>query len=226
MYQVIIVEDDKMVAAINRHYVELNPAFSVAGIFSNGRDALQFLEKRSVDLVILDYYMPLMDGREFLRELKGIKQRPNVIMVTAANEMDTVQQLLDSGVIDYLVKPFEYMRFEQALKRFIQKRQMWGESSISMSQEEVDRVLFSGETRRDGRKQLQKGLQEHTLEMIRRYMRENKERSFTSEEIAAQIRLSRVTVRRYLNYLTDIHEIASSVDYQTGGRPSIKYQYL
>lgn len=226
MYQVIIVEDDKMVAAINRHYVELNPAFCVAGIFSNGRDALQFLEKRSVDLVILDYYMPLMDGREFLRELKGMEQRPNVIMVTAANEIDTVQQLLDSGVTDYLVKPFEYMRFEQALKRFIQKRNMWGKSSISMSQDEVDRVLFSGEARHDGRKQLQKGLQEQTLEMIRRYMRENKERSFTSEEIAAQIRLSRVTVRRYLNYLTDIHEIASSVDYQTGGRPSIKYQYL
>lgn len=226
MYKVIIVEDDKMVAAINRHYVEMNPSFCLAGIFFNGWDALQYLKKHIVDLVILDYYMPIMNGQEFLQELKKMEQRPNVIMVTAANEVDTVQRLLDFGVTDYLVKPFEYIRFEQALKRFIRKRNMWGESSISMSQDEVDRVLFSDEAKHDGRKQLQKGLQEHTLETIRLYMRENKEHSFTSEEIAAHIRLSRVTVRRYLNYLTDIHEIASSVDYQTGGRPSIKYQYL
>lgn len=226
MYKVIIVEDDKMVAAINRQYVEMNPAFCVTGIFSNGRDALQYLEKHPVNLVILDYYMPMMDGREFLRELKGMEQRPNVIMVTAANEADTVRDLLDSGVTDYLVKPFDYMRFEQALKRFIRSRDMWGGSSASMSQDEVDRIQFSGEPKRDSGKQLQKGMQEHTLETIRRYMRENKEHSFTSEEIAARVRLSRVTVRRYLNYLTDIHEIASSVDYQTGGRPSIKYQYI
>lgn len=226
MYQVIIVEDDKMVAAINRHYVEMNPAFCVAGIFFNGSDALEYLETHEVDLVILDYYMPVMDGRAFLRELKEMKQSPNVIMVTAANETDTVHHLLDYGVTDYLVKPFEYMRFEQALMRFIRRRNMWGEGSISLNQNEVDRILFSGEVKHDGRKQLQKGLQEHTLETIRRYMKENKEHSFTSEEIAARVRLSRVTVRRYLNYLTDIHEIASSVDYQTGGRPSIKYQYL
>ena len=43
------------------------------------------------------------------------------------------------------------------------------------------------------------------------------------EQIAEQIHLSRITIRRYMNYLVDIGEIVSSIDYKTGGRPSIQY---
>lgn len=225
MYKVVIVEDDKMVAAINRQYVEMNSAFRVVGIFYNGRDGLRYLEQHPADLVILDYYMPLMDGRQFLQGLNQIKHKPDVIMVTAANEAETVRTFLHSGVNDYLVKPFEFIRFEQALQRFIQKRELWGYNSVNLNQKEVDKMLF-GDRKLDGRLHLKKGMHEHTLETIRQYLRENQQCSFTSEEIAAQVSLSRVTVRRYLNYLTETHEIASSVDYKTGGRPSIIYQYL
>lgn len=226
MFKVIIVEDDKMVAVINRQYVEMNQAFRVVGMFHDGRKGLEYVKEHPVDLVILDYYMPMMDGNGFLQELEQVEKRPEVIMVTAANESETVRKLLDSGVTDYLVKPFEYNRFELALQRFIQKRKMWGDSQKALSQEEVDELLFYSEHAGDVGVKMQKGMQEHTLETIRRHMRENKDRSFTSEEIAARVKLSRVTVRRYLNYLVDIHEIASSIDYQTGGRPSIIYQYI
>lgn len=226
MHKVVIVEDDKMVAAINRQYVEMNPAFHVAGIFSNGRDGIDYLRQHSADLVILDYYLPIMDGKEFLWCLEQIENRPEVIMVTAANEVETVRQLFYSRVSDYLVKPFEYARFEQALQRFIRKREMWLDREGNLSQEELDEMMFPGGGQPHGSLRLQKGMQEHTLETIRRYMKEHQDRSFTSEEIAAKVKLSRVTVRRYLNYLAEIHEIASSVDYQTGGRPSIIYQFI
>lgn len=226
MYKVIIVEDDKMVAAINRQYVEMNPAFRVVGMFSNGRDGICYLQQHAADLVILDYYMPMMDGRAFVDGLRQLEHRPEVIMVTAANEAETVRKLFDSGVTDYLVKPFEYRRFELALQRFVQKQGMWQDGERNLSQEELDAMLFAGGKRSDGSGQLLKGMQEHTLETIRCYMKANKECSFTSEAIAAEVKLSRVTVRRYLNYLAETHEIASSVDYQTGGRPSIIYRYL
>lgn len=59
--------------------------------------------------------------------------------------------------------------------------------------------------------------------MIRRFLVEHPEDLFTSEQIAEQIHLSRITIRRYMNYLVDIGEIVSSIDYKTGGRPSIQY---
>ena len=222
----MIVEDDPMVGAINRQYVEMNPQFQVAGIFKNGREGIQYLEKRPVDLVILDYYMPLMNGMEFINEMKNRGYTADVIMVTAANETETVRQLLGAGIVDYLVKPFEYARFERALELFMKRRELLASSGESMSQKDIDSFLGGGSAEKQGNARMQKGLQEHTLETVRQYMRANPEKDFTSEEIAEQVHLSRVTIRRYVNYMLETHEIVSDIDYQTGGRPSIKYRYL
>ena len=62
--------------------------------------------------------------------------------------------------------------------------------------------------------------------MIRRFLAEHPEGLFTSEQIAEHVGLSRITVRRYVNYMVDQGEITSSIDYQTGGRPSIRYLRL
>ena len=96
----------------------------------------------------------------------------------------------------------------------------------NLSQKDIDRLLSSGAVNEAGPTRMQKGLQEHTLETIRQYMKDNRGQSFTSEEIAEQVHLSRVTIRRYVNYMLETHEIASSIDYKTGGRPSIQYRYV
>ena len=226
MYRVVIVEDDPMVATINRQYVSMNPSFHVCGNFRNGKDGLDFIKKKPVDLVILDYYMPLMNGMEFMERLNQFERKPDVIMVTAANETETVKGLLGTGVIDYLVKPFEYARFERALDQFSKKQELLSNVDGNLSQKDIDRLLSSGAVNEAGPTRMQKGLQEHTLETIRQYMKDNRGQSFTSEEIAEQVHLSRVTIRRYVNYMLETHEIASSIDYKTGGRPSIQYRYV
>ena len=63
-YKVLIVEDDPMVSMINEQYVNRNKAFHVVGKCKNGKRALEFLENSDVDLIVLDVYMPLMDGFE------------------------------------------------------------------------------------------------------------------------------------------------------------------
>ena len=118
MYRVIIVEDDPMVAAINRQYIDVTPSFRTDRIFKNGSEALAYLKKADADLIILDYYMPSMNGGEFLDALHAAGKAPAVIMVTSANDTDIVKSLLNRGVIDYLVKPFEYTRFRAALDKF------------------------------------------------------------------------------------------------------------
>lgn len=222
-YRVIIIEDDPMVASINKQYVERNNQLEMIGIFSNGRDALSFLVKNPVHLIILDMYMPIMDGQEFLRQLRTSGNFADVIMVTAANDINSIRSLLTYGLVDYLVKPFEYSRFAAALDKFIQKQNII-EHNRDLSQKKLDEFLtFSKGTEKEILPS--KGLQSKTLDSIRTYLNQHTGQSLTSEQIADAVGLSRVTIRRYMNYLIELKEVSSDIDYNTGGRPSILYHY-
>lgn len=224
MYQVIIIEDDPMVASISRQYVELNKYLKVAGVFSNGQEALKYLKNHSADLAILDVYMPVMDGLELLTEIRKLHKQLDVIMVTAASDAAHVKQLLSLGVIDYLVKPFEYVRFNHALARFMEHQELLNQENFT--QQKLDHLFESSSVSSLQPDALRKGLQEKTLETILTYMKQHETEALTSEKVAEEVHLSRVTVRRYLNYLLDKKEIVSDIDYTTGGRPSIIYRYV
>ena len=119
MYKVLIVEDDPMVAMINEQYISKNKQFSVVGKCKDGKSALEFLEKQEADLVVLDVFMPQMDGFETLRQIRKKQISVDVIMVTAANDRESLEEALHLGIIDYLVKPFTFERFRIALEKFI-----------------------------------------------------------------------------------------------------------
>ena len=225
MYHVIIIEDDPMVAAINKQYIEVTPAFRVERLFKNGAEALPYIQANPVDLVILDYYTPVMNGREFLDALHAAGLTPSVIMVTSANDTDIVRSLVNRGVTDYLVKPFEYTRFKAALDRFMEMKKYLEESHASLDQQAIDRLFTGSDQPTENKPTLAKGLNETTLNMIREYLQNNRDGFFTSEQIAEQIHLSRITIRRYMNYMVDTGELISTIDYKTGGRPSIKYGF-
>ncbi|MDF2887792.1 MAG: hypothetical protein K0R23_2177 [Lacrimispora sp.] len=224
MYQVIIIEDDPMVASINRQYVELNKYLKVTGQFSNGKDALNYLKDHTVDLAIMDVYMPVMDGVELLTEIRRLQKHIDVIMVTAATDASHVKRLLGLGVIDYLVKPFEYVRFNHALARFMEHQELLKQETFS--QEQLDSLFEIASGTASQQEVLRKGLQEKTLDTILSYMKEHPTDALTSETVAEEVHLSRVTVRRYMNYLLDKKQIVSDIDYTTGGRPSIIYRYV
>ena len=97
MYRVMIVEDDPMVASIDKQYVEMDRAFRVVRVCKDGREGLEYLERNAVDLVILDYYTPAMTGMEFVDRLHAAGHSPAVIMVTSANDTQIVQGLLARG---------------------------------------------------------------------------------------------------------------------------------
>lgn len=203
MYSVIIVEDDPMVASINRQYVELEPSFSVKQSFKSGQDALSWLSREEADLIILDYYMPLMTGKEFIDRLHSMGKAPSVIMVTSASDSAIVQELLSRGVLDYLVKPFERSRFRQALSRFAQTRSCL-DGSPELNQAEIDRLLSHMQPSSSFQTELAKGLSETTLNLIRNFLQNRPGEFFSSEQIAEQVFLSRITIRRYVNYMLEM----------------------
>ena len=163
-YQVIIIEDDPMVADIDRQYVEMNRAFRVGQVFRSSADALDLLAggAQPVDLIILDYYTPAMTGLQFVDRLHALGLNPAIIMVTSANEGSIVQALLDRGVMDYLVKPFRCERFQQALERFLErKKSLTG----GVDQQTIDRLIRREEE--SAAPALEKGLNTGTLEWDR-----------------------------------------------------------
>ena len=219
-YKVLIVDDDPMVAMINEQYVCKNKQFKVVGSCRNGQDALTFLEKNPADLVIMDVYMPDMDGLETLKNIRQKKIQTEVIMVTAANDVATLEDTMHLGVIDFLIKPFAYERFQIALEKFISNRNAFRDSPV-LNQSSVDSIITNAQ--KVSGKEYPKGIQEKTLGLIRDYFEKNSG-WLSGEIIAENVGLSSVTIRRYMNFLVGSGEVEESINYETGGRPSMLYK--
>lgn len=220
MYKVLIVEDDPMVAMINEQYIEKNEAFHVVEKTGNGEEALKYLEKNTVDLIIMDVYMPRLSGIETLREIRARNINAAVIMVTAANDGKTFEEAMTLGAIDYLVKPFAYERFNQALIRFKEKESMIHEGK-ALNQHNIDKLLGASEGH--ATHETPKGIQDKTKDTILSCLA-GVDGYLTGDEIAKRTGLSSVTVRRYMNHLTEEGDVTGVMNYETGGRPSMGYK--
>jgi len=220
-YKVLIVEDDPMVSMINEQYVNRNKAFRVVGKCKDGKSALEYLENNTVDLIVLDVYMPLMDGFETLRQIRKNKKSVDIIMVTAANDRASLEEALHLGVVDYLVKPFTYDRFRIALDKYVSHLAALKDFD-TLNQKNIDFIIENSHKKSD--ELYPKGIQEKTMQIILDEMRKNPSRWTTGAEISERIGLTGVTVRRYLNYLTEKGILLSEIDYETGGRPCMMYR--
>lgn len=223
MIHTVIVEDDPMVAQINRQYLQQLGDFQIDGIFANGEEALEHLRTKPVDLAILDVYMPGMGGLELLHRMRAEHIFTPVIMVTAAAEMRTVEEALRLGIVDYLIKPFSFQRFQEGIQRYMVNANLI-RSSTTVNQDVVDQLMGKKRTAARELRDLHKGLNQKTLDHIHQYLRERPGEAQTCEGLSAATGLSKVTIRRYLNYLIETGWVESSIDYETGGRPRVLYR--
>ena len=221
MYRVLIVEDDPMVALINEQYINRSKNFCAVGQCCNGKDALVFLEEHEVDLIVMDVYMPQMDGFETLRQIRNRHISVEAIMVTAANDRDSLDDALQLGVIDYLVKPFTFDRFRIALDKYITQTTALRELE-TLNQKNIDFII--DRARKKAEDIYPKGIQSKTLRMVEEYMENHAGEWLTGDSIAEKISLTSVTVRRYLNYLVETGILTAEMNYETGGRPCMLYK--
>jgi DNA-binding LytR/AlgR family response regulator len=131
MRRVLIIDDEPMAIELLRNYVERIPNLELAGSFRNPLEALAFLQKENVDLLLLDIHMPQLSGLEFYRSLA---QKPRVIFTTAYSEYAVTSYELEAS--DYLVKPITFERFLQACNKVCQEVPA-GPSEPGIQSEEV-----------------------------------------------------------------------------------------
>lgn len=220
--RVCIVEDDPMVAELNRRYVSRVPDFVCAGVTHSAKEALHFLSSHQIDLLLLDIYMPDTDGLAFLSVLRKSHMQTDVIVLTAARDVRTVEESLRLGAIDYLVKPFEFERLQAALEVYRRRRNV-AHSTESLSQEQIDRFIFN----RDIAVDAPKGLDRDTLQMCMRTLQSfTLGQEVTADEFAHRLGVSRVTARRYLEYLAANDYLARGHQYGAVGRPVRVYRLV
>lgn len=221
-YRVLIIEDDFRVADINRQFIEQADGFAVAGICHTASEALAFLEQqeRLPDLVLLDAYIPDVKGLELLWELRRRFRTLDIVMVTAAKEVETIQEALRGGVFDYLIKPIESARMMQMLKRFRDERALMGQHT-ELEQSLLDRALIRNESPQVEGGRLPKGIDPLTLDKVRGGL--DAHVAQTASSLAQQTGVSRSTARRYLEFLVAQGEVKAELDYGEVGRPERRY---
>ena len=216
--RILIIEDDPMVAHIHKHYLNELKNFDIVEVIDNGLAGYEYLKENSnkIDLVILDVHMPKMSGLEMLKRLRDEGNKVSVIPITAINDNRTISEFLNLGVIDYLVKPFTQERFNQAVFRCELKYKAFENQKLSQS--DIDQMF---NTKND--LNLPKGLQEKTLTYILEKLTDYKKELVDVEDISKITNLSKVSLRKYLDYLTENNTIEKKIDYGTVGRPKYKY---
>lgn len=221
MVDVLIVEDDPMVAEINRGYLERTPGFRLAGIASDSATAREHLNGSGISLVLLDITMPGMDGLSFLREIRDSRPGVDVIMVTASNSSPDVQTALRLGIADYIVKPFTFERFQAALTSYLDAARLFRDADY-LSQELLDKGIL----RKSGMsQQMPKGIDGKTLDMIRDTITKS-EQEYKTGDLVLLTGLSRVSIKKYLDYLESTSCICRSLVYPPIGRPYSVYRWV
>ena len=224
--EVLIVEDDLRIAEIQKLFIEKIEGFQTIGIASSYVEAKSFIEIMQPDLLLLDMYFPDMNGLDILKEIKQQSKQMDVIMITAAKEIEKVQEAIKIGIFDYIIKPVAFERFKQSLLRYQEyynKLSELGKGNFPVTQQQVDKLLRK-EMNDKEREQtsLPKGIDRMTLEKVMVVLG-NTSPGLTAEIVAKEIGVSRTTARRYLEHLMSEEKIEADLTYGTVGRPERVY---
>ncbi len=216
MLNILIVEDDPMVAQINQQFIKKIDDQTSVDIVSNVKEAIKHIENKEIDLLLLDIYMPEENGLTFLKYIREQGYKIDAILITAATDVEEIQTAFRYGAVDYLIKPFDFERFQQSLLRYKKGLTFFNKTS-SINQTDIDAEFLNKEVvDRDSELKLPKGVTEATLQVIIDKMKYFEENEFSTDDISKRVNISRVSVRKYLKFLMDIEVLEESLNYGIG----------
>ncbi|MDD6795939.1 MAG: sporulation transcription factor Spo0A, partial [Clostridiaceae bacterium] len=130
---VLIADDNKEFCSILNDYFLNQRDIVVTGIANDGREALQLIEERKPDLVVLDIIMPHLDGLGVLERLNSmnLEKFPRIIVLSAVGQDKITQQAITLGADYYVVKPFDMDIFTKRIREMFST----GESNLAANRE-------------------------------------------------------------------------------------------
>jgi len=219
--KVLIIEDDLGIAEIHRRNLMKIEGFEAIGIATSKTEAETLLEVLAPDLVLLDLYLPDGNGLDILRDLRQQAHACDVILITADREVETLQQAMRGGVVDYLLKPVVFSRLQEALHKYLKQKNKFG-SIDDLDQSMVDSMIFNASNGAMQGARLPKGIDKVTLDKVRTLFDE--QAKITADKAGEMIGASRTTARRYLEHLITAGELQADLHYGTVGRPERTYK--
>jgi len=219
--RILIVEDDPMVRTINKGFLKkINSAFEVHEA-ENIEKAKTLVSSMDFHLVLLDVYLGADHGPLLLSWIREQGLDVDVILITADNSAETVEHAFRYGSIDYLIKPFTFERFNEAVSKALHRRSQLS-SKEPFNQEHIDSMI-KNQMQSAGKTQ-DKGINQMTYELILHALK-NSDRQMTAREIGEMTDLARVTVRRYLEYMVEEGIATEMQSYGKVGRPQKVYAF-
>jgi response regulator of citrate/malate metabolism len=226
MIKVLIVEDDPMVREINEKFLKKVDGFILNNSVNSIQKAKDVILEGNLDLVLLDVFFPLGKGTDLLKWIRQENLKCDVILITADRNTETVEEAFRYGAVDYLVKPFIFNRFKEALLQFKSRKNSF-ENVDNIEQSIIDKYTI-----KDNNHVLEydenigeiKGFNQYTYENVMGGIASRGDDCFTYDEIAINIGVSRITARRYLDYLEKENKLIVEMEYGKVGRPKNKYR--
>ena len=119
---ILLVDDEEMVVTSIKSFLTLETDYEVVA-FTSPKEALEFVRKTKVDVVISDYLMPDIDGIEFLGQVKDIQPQATRILLTGyADKENAIKAINDVGLYQYIEKPWENDDLRLIIRNGLEKR--------------------------------------------------------------------------------------------------------
>ncbi len=229
--RVLVVEDEPIAAAAHAAYVGRLDGFTLAGSAPDGQSALRLMTEfaaagRPVELVLLDMNLPDLHGLDIARRMRAAGFLADIIAITAVRDLAIVRGAVATGVVQYLIKPFTFATFEDKLSKYRLFRDQLASPATAAagavtSQSDVDQAFAS--LRTPSELPLPKGLSVGTLGSVQSFLA-GRTGAVSASEVMDALGMSRVTARRYLEYLADAGIASRTARYGAPGRPENEYR--
>ena len=169
----------------------------------DGFKALELIQKDRFDLVIVDYYMPNINGLVLVKKMHDLYKEIPILVLTVDDSIDLARKFIDAGATDFANKPIKAADLISRVKLHLEL----AKTKPSQDLKDLD---------------LPKGLTFTTLQLILHFLKTMHVPS-TIEAISQKTGLAYQTVHRYLNYLQKENYVEVEVDYGKIGRPIHKF---
>jgi two-component system CitB family response regulator len=219
---VVIAEDDPKIAEIQSRFIEKIEGFEVVGIGNTIAESEEIIDVFQPDLVLLDVYFPDGSGVDLLWKIRRLYKNIDIIFITAAKEIATLQDAIRGGAFDYVLKPMTFSRFQSTLQKFSEHRNKLKDIT-NLDQSNVDQIIHPAQDSGQIDARMPKSINALTLERIEDEVKKLDDDGVNAEAMGMQVGISRTTARRYLEFLVSRGTVKPTLVYGSVGRPERLY---